>query len=288
MFSEGTVGSHGERVCARLYADVIPFTTGARDGEEPMTTDLDVARSAGVRDDAPSQTLSRALALLELAVERPAAPSIAELADELGVHRSVVYRMLRTFEVHGLLRRDDAGRVHGAPGLAALAGQVEQDLRAAAVAELSAVSAELQMSAFLVVWDGRDCLTLATVEPPRGNVVTQRPGTRHPLGVGAPGIAIAAGLPESAWAALGETADGADIAAVRDRAEIAEARARGWAASSGEVITGVSSVAVPLVAAGETPAALAVVYATRPEDLDALGARLAAAAQRVAAALGAS
>ena len=47
-----------------------------------------------------------------------------------------------------------------------------------------------------------------------------------------------------------------------------------------------SSVAVPLAVRGQFPAALAVVFATRAEDLEAIGARLSAAAQRVAAALG--
>ena len=69
-----------------------------------------------VREGAPSQTLSRALTLLETVVEAPEPPTIADLADGLGVHRSVAYRMLRTFEAHGLLRRDGLGRVHAAPG----------------------------------------------------------------------------------------------------------------------------------------------------------------------------
>ena len=86
-----------------------------------------------VREGAPSQTLSRALTLLETVVEAPEPPTIADLADGLGVHRSVAYRMLRTFEAHGLLRRDGLGRVHAAPGLAVLARRVEQDLRAAAI-----------------------------------------------------------------------------------------------------------------------------------------------------------
>ncbi|MCG7421936.1 helix-turn-helix domain-containing protein, partial [Micrococcus sp. ACRRV] len=219
---------------------------------------------------APSQTLSRALTMLELVADRPTPPSIAELADDLGVHRSVAYRMLRTFEVHGLLRRDAAGLVHGAPGLVTLAGGVEQDLRAAAVTELSRVSDALAMTAFLVVWDGRDCLTLATVEPPRGNLVTQRPGTRHPLGVGAPGIAIASVLP----------AEGQDRPAVR------EARARGWAASRDEVITGVGSVAASVPAAAGMPAALAVVFTSPAVDEEAVGAELAAAARRLGAVLG--
>lgn len=233
-----------------------------------------------VREGAPSQTLSRALTLLETVVEAPEPPTIADLADGLGVHRSVAYRMLRTFEAHGLLRRDGFGRVHAAPGLAVLARRVEQDLRAAAMPHLTAVSTDLGMTAFLVVWDGAHCLTLATAEPPSGNLVTQRPGTRHPLGVGAPGMAIAVALTGQEWARLpGE--------APPERPELDDVRERGWAVSSDEVITGVSSVAVPLRVPGQLPAALAVVYATRPEDPVRLGDRLGEAARAVAVAFGA-
>ena len=246
----------------------------------------ETARPRPVRPDAPSQSLSRALTMLEDVAEASVPPTIAELAEGLGVHRSVAYRMLRTFEEHGLLRRDASGRVHGAPGLAVLAGGVEQDLRAAALPELTAVSAELHMSAFLVVWDGVDCITMATVEPPRGNLVPQRPGTRHPLGVGAPGIALAAAMPEQEWAAWRAGRPEAGGEGPAERPEVAAARERGWASSRDEVITGVSSVAVPLAVRGQSPAALAVVFATRPEDQEAIGARLAVAAQRVGAALG--
>ena len=236
---------------------------------------------APAREGAPSQTLSRALALLEAVVEAAEPPTIADLADGLGVHRSVAYRMLRTFEAHGLLRRDGLGRVHSAPGLAVLARRVEQDLRTAAMPHLSAVSADLGMTAFLVVGDGSTCLTLATVEPPRGNLVTQRPGTRHPLGIGAPGMAVALALPEQEWEQRRDDA-------APERPELGEARERGWAVSRDEVITGVSSVAVPLSVPGQLPAALAVVYATRPEDPERLGGRLKEAAQAVAASLGAA
>ncbi|MDN5755801.1 MAG: helix-turn-helix domain-containing protein, partial [Micrococcaceae bacterium] len=44
----------------------------------------------------PAQTLSRGLRALEIITDRPEPPTIAELADELGVHRSIAYRILRT------------------------------------------------------------------------------------------------------------------------------------------------------------------------------------------------
>ncbi|MBD4392252.1 ArsR family transcriptional regulator, partial [Xanthomonas citri pv. citri] len=105
--------------------------------------------------------------------------------------------------------------------------------------------------------------------------------TRHPLGVGAPGMAIAVALPGQEWVRLHGDAP-------PERPELEDVRERGWAVSTDEVITGVSSVAVPLQAPGQLPAALAVVYATRPEDPARLGDRLEQAARAVAAEFGAA
>ena len=251
----------------------------------PRSTTTTAASSGtgGASSSASSQTLDRGIRVLEVVTGSAQPPTIAEIAGELGVHRSIVYRILRTLEDRRLVRRDAAGRVHGAPGLAVLARGVEQDLQAAALPELTAISQDLGMSAFVAVWDDQDCTTLVTVEPQQGNLVTQRPGTRHPLGRGGPGLAIAASLEPDQLAAAAE----AGIIQDPVRPEIAEARARGHATSRSEVIAGVCSVAVPLRVPGQLPAAVAVVYADRAEDTEAIGRRLDVGAAAIAAALGA-
>lgn len=234
--------------------------------------------AAGTPRAAHSQTLSRGLQMLELVVSAPAPPSIAEVASQLGVHRSIAYRILRTLEDHGLVTRDGAGRLIGAPGLAVLARGVQQDLQSAALPELTTLANELEMSAFVAVWGQSECITLVTVEPSRGHAVTQRPGTRHPLDRGAPGLAVQAGMtPEE----LDELTGG-----IRPRDEVEQTRRRGYALSHDEVLDGVSSVAVPLRVDGHLPASVAVVYATRQLDVDEVGRRLTASAAQVAARLG--
>ncbi len=252
----------------------------------PRSTTTTAAPSGarGASSSASSQTLDRGIRVLEVVTGSAQPPTIAEVAAALGVHRSIVYRILRTLEDRRLVRRDAAGRVHGAPGLAVLARGVEQDLQAAALPELTAISQDLGMSAFVVVWDGQDCTTLVTVEPAQGNLVTQRPGTRHPLGRGGPGLAIAASLESEQLAAAAD----AGIIEDPERPEVAAARERGHATSRGEVIPGVFSVAVPLRVPGQLPAAVAVVYADRAEDTEAIGRRLTAGAETIAAALGAA
>lgn len=229
----------------------------------------------------PAQTLSRGLRALEIITDRQDAPTIAELAEELGVHRSIAYRILRTLENHSLVRRDESGRLQGAPGLAALARGVQRDLQSAALPELTILANDLQMSAFIVVWDHDDCVTLVTVEPRQGHAtVLQRPGSRHPLSRGAPGIAIQSTMTPAEWEHIAPGNPWRD--------EAARARDCGYATSIDEVIPGVTSLAAPLRIPGQDPAALAVVYATatRTIDIDEVGRQVSAAAVAVEHALG--
>lgn len=221
-----------------------------------------------------SQTLSRGIRLLELLAEADGPLSIAELAATLGVHRSIAYRILRTLEDHRMVVRDHSGGVLLGPQLAALARGVSRDLQAAALPELTALAGELSMTAFLVVLDRDECVTLISVEPRHTNgSVVQRPGTRHPLGVGAPGIAIQSALSDAESAAL--------LPGDHLRNEAMQARHIGFATSHGEVIPGVSSVAVPLLVHGQTPAAMAVVYVASELATATIGERLVSAAESV-------
>ena len=133
--------------------------------------------TAGSAQASPSQTLSRGIRALEILADAPEPLTIAELADAMGVHRSVAYRILRTLEDHSLLVRDDGGRVQPGPGLAVLARGVARNLQTAALPELTQLANALTMSAFVAVWDREDCVTLVTVDPRHtGAAVVQHPG----------------------------------------------------------------------------------------------------------------
>jgi DNA-binding IclR family transcriptional regulator len=226
----------------------------------------------------PSQTLSRGIRALEILAEAENPLTIAELADAMGVHRSVAYRILRTLEDHSLLVRDDAGRVQPGPGLAVLARGVSRNLQTAALPELTQLANALNMTAFIAVWDHQDCVTLVSVEPRHSAAtVVQHPGSRHPISSGAPGIAIQSALTEHDWGQLAPT--------VPYRAEAAEARKRGYAASHDEVIAGVSSLAAPIRVPGGRPAAVAVVYIRSSQNPSDVAAALTAGAARIEAQL---
>jgi DNA-binding IclR family transcriptional regulator len=242
--------------------------------------DPEVTRPAPApADPAPhSQTLDRGIRVLEALAQAEQPLSTAQLAAALGVHRSIVYRILRTLEDHRLVTRNRDGRFEPGVGLSALARSVSRTLQSAALPELAAVANEVGMTCFLVVPDGEDCVTLASVEPRHSVVsVARRPGTRHPLDRGAPGIALLAGQPPRP----------------HEAPRVARAREAGYATSRGEVIPGLASIAVPLPGQGNhhPHAAIAVVFVGSDLHTDtadreaAIAARLRQAARAIAAEL---
>ncbi|MCU1480400.1 MAG: transcriptional regulator, TrmB [Subtercola sp.] len=223
-----------------------------------------------------SQTLSRGIRVLEVLADSDGTLTIAELAAALDVHRSIVYRILRTLEDHGLVVRDASGGVSLGPRMATLARGVERNLQSAALPELTEAANELGMTTFLVVLEHLECVTLLSVEP-RANVATvaQRPGTRHSLAVGAPGLAIQSLLTDRELAEHGDVERRDDAGAVGSR---------GYASSHDEVIAGLRSVAVPLAVPGSPRASIAVVYVASAIDEAEIGRRLVEAAAAIRAA----
>ncbi|WP_091705022.1 IclR family transcriptional regulator [Microbacterium sp. cf046] len=225
-----------------------------------------------------SQTLSRGIRILEILADAREPLSIDEIGRRLGVHRSVAYRLLRTLEDHGLLTRDGAGRIQLGARMAALAAGVAHDLQAEALPELTAVANDLGTTCFLVVLDHDECVTLVSVEPRHAVAsVAQRPGTRHPVTIGAPGKAILSVLPAGEW-----PADVSDHL----RGEVREAAARGFATSHDEVIPSLRSVSVPIVLRGRLPSAIAVVYVASAHGPAEIALRLQRSAAVIRDALG--
>ncbi|MEP7202729.1 MAG: helix-turn-helix domain-containing protein [Ilumatobacteraceae bacterium] len=218
---------------------------------------------------APSQTLDRGLACLDLVAASDQAVSVDAVGEALGLHRSIVYRLLRTLELRRLIERDADGDYVAGPYLAVLSRSVRRSLRAATAPVLANLAEELQMTAFLVVADGDEAVTVDSVEPTSLSAhVAYRPGTRHPIDRGAPGLALLAGRPPVSG----------------ERPEIRLAREIGWAQSEAEVIAGMASIAVPISDQG----AVAVLWlAGNPVNKTEVADRLTAAAGEITRRLGA-
>lgn len=230
-----------------------------------------------------SLTLSRGLQLLEYVCAADVAPSIGEVAQALGVHRSVAYRLLRTLEAHYLVRRDEAGKILPAAGLTNLARGVENSLQTVGLPVMTKIADALEMSCFIAVAQGTDCFTLVTVEATTSHAVTQHPGTRHHLDRGAPGVALLSGLSNQQRADL----EGLELSE-KSKADLAYAQAHGYASSFDEVIPGVGSVAVPLMVAGQLPASLAVVFPRQEVDEEHIVSLLRDGARTIIERLGAA
>ena len=215
-----------------------------------------------------SQTLDRGLACLDFVAASDRPVSVEATSSALGLHRSIVYRLLRTLEGRHLIERNADGDYLAGPYLAVLSRSVRRSLRAAAAPVLAHLAEDLQMTAFLVVADGNEAVTIDSVEPSSLNAhVAYRPGTRHPIDRGAPGLALLAGRQSVAG----------------ERAEIGRARQLGWAQSEAEVIAGMASIAVPIADQG----AIAVLWlAGNPVNTADLAERLTAAAAEVSRRLG--
>jgi len=227
--------------------------------------------SEGVGAAAPSQTLDRGLRILEILARTSASKSIADIAVDLEVHRSITYRLLRTLEAHALVERDRAGRYRLGLGLPVLARSVRYELQAVAQPRLVELADELGMTAFLVVRSGDDAVTLASMEPQDAVThVAYRLGTRHPVGQGAPGLALL--MPEEPD--------------THDREALREARRNGWASSQDEITPGLKSVAAPVLGRdGRARAAVAVVFVDDSLELAPLGRAVARVAEQMTAAL---
>lgn len=141
-----------------------------------------------------SQTLDRGLRVLKVLAGTHAGLTVTELAAELAVNRTVVYRLVATLEQHGLVRRDSRSRLHVGLGVLHLASAVQPVLRDQAAPVLRQLAETLGCTAHLTVADGDEALALAVVEPSWTDFhVSYRVGARHPLNQGAAGKAILLG-----------------------------------------------------------------------------------------------
>lgn len=225
------------------------------------------AREPVQLDSGMSKTLHHGLAVLELLAEHQNGLTVTEVADGIGVHRTVAHRLVRTLEAHHLCRRDDFKRITLGAGLVALAEPVEQDLRTVARPVLEELADQLGATVHLVVRENTTEVRALMVVEPRGAKVhvAFRGGQVDPIDRGSAGLAMLAALP----------------AAENERAEVTRARAQGFAVTHGEVIPSVGGVSA--VVPGRRGDASVSIGASvfQIDDEQALGTAVVAAAQRL-------
>lgn len=223
-----------------------------------MVTSGSTTRAAG------SQTLARGLQALELIASSAAGLTIQEVADELGVHRSIATRLLATVAEYRLIARGPDGRYRGAGGLAALARGLYSGMREVAGPIMRHLADEIGTSVALFVEESSDAVAILVAEPSTGPVrVAYREGARHPLDRGAAGYALlAAGPPRPG-----------------EDPHVTVAREAGQATSFGEILTGYWGLGVPLRISGQPAACLTLISVSEAVVRSSVEATVSAADQ---------
>ena len=180
---------------------------------------------------AGAQTLARGLSALELIATAEDGMTIQQVAERLGVHRTIASRMLGALARHRLIARDAGGRYRVGSGVIALARQFEPGLKTAASGALRHLADKAGATALVMVHDG-DCAVAVAVVEPAGLVahLVYRPGHRSPLDRGAAAYALRCQLPPEAGEPPGVT----------------RARRDKYAIAHGEVTAGAYGVAAPV------------------------------------------
>lgn len=140
-----------------------------------------------------SQTLGRGLTVLELVASSTEGLTPAQIAAELGLSRTIIYRLVGTLVEHDMLRRSPEGLLTTGLGTLKLTANVLPALREGTRDILERLAEEVGATAHLVIAEGDEALAISVVEPRHTTFhVAYRTGSRTPLNVGALGRALSA------------------------------------------------------------------------------------------------
>ncbi|MGI5200177.1 IclR family transcriptional regulator [Spirillospora sp. CA-108201] len=221
-------------------------------------------KNAGGSPQAGSQTLARGLTALMTIVETPDGMSVQDLADHLGVHRTIAYRLLQTLMSFGLVAHGSDGLYRAGARLATLADAYLPALREASLPIMKEVANEIGCTVSLFVAERSEAVSIVLVEPTTVSWHLRfKVGMRTPIDRGAAGYALLA---------AGEKVPGEPTA-------VSRARQRGYATSHGEVERGAYAVAAAIPQA--QPRACLNLITYREDQAKAAEKHIRAAAERL-------
>ncbi|WP_322857123.1 IclR family transcriptional regulator [Mycobacterium shigaense] len=178
-----------------------------------------------------SQTLARGITALQMVADSPVGLTVQLLAEQIGVHRTIAYRLLSTLSEFRLVAKGEDGRYRPAAGLAVLGASFDRNVRQLSLPTLRALADELGTTVSLLVAEGDQQVAVAVIVP--SHVAYQlsfHEGSRYALDRGAAGIALLASMPPRA----------------SERGLVTRARERGWVTTYGEIEPNTYGLAVPV------------------------------------------
>lgn len=189
-------------------------------------------KSDSVINSAPgSQTLARGLTALQAAATSRSGLTVQQVADHIGVHRTIAYRLLGTLAQFRLLAKGEDGRYRSAAALAVLGASFDNNVRQLSLPTLRGLADELDTTVSLLVAEGDQQVAIAVIVPT--NVfyqLTFHEGSRYPLDRGAAGIALLASMPPRP----------------EERDLVPQTRQQGWVITHGEIEPNTYGLAVPV------------------------------------------
>lgn len=236
-----------------------------------------------------AQTLRRGLSILKLlARHQPEGLRIGEIGRRLGLSKATAVRLTHTLADERFVVHDPASRCYrlGPESfVVGLAAEPSYALQRQATPMLRALALETGDWVFFSVQQGFEVICLSR-ESGHGPIPSDalRLGDRHPLGVGAGGLAILAALPdEEVEHALQVNGDHINeqypkspVAKIRQL--VAETRERGYTIIPGIVVPGFWALGVALLQGDGRPAGAIVLVASEsrlhPTRRAALGDRM--------------
>jgi DNA-binding IclR family transcriptional regulator len=178
-----------------------------------------------------SQTLARGLTALQLVADAPAGLTVQQVADGVGVHRTIAYRLLATLSQFRFVAKGEDGRYRPAAGLAILGASFDRNVRQLSLPTLRALADALGTTVSLLVAEGDQQVAIAVIVPTQvAYQLAFHEGSRYPLDRGAAGIALLASMP----------------ARPDERDLVARAREQGWVITHGEIEPNTYGLAVPV------------------------------------------
>ena len=178
-----------------------------------------------------SQTLARGLNALQLVAEAPAGLTVQQVADGIGVHRTIAYRLLGTLSQCRFVAKGQDGRYRPAAGLAVLGASFDRNVRQLSLPTLRALADDLGTTVSLLVAEGDQQVAVAVIVPTQvAYQLAFHEGSRYPLDRGAAGIALLASMPPRP--------DERDL--------VVRAREQEWVITHGEIEPNTYGLAVPV------------------------------------------
>ncbi|PRX46764.1 IclR family transcriptional regulator [Prauserella shujinwangii] len=224
-----------------------------------------------------SQSLDRALTLLTHLAKEP--KTLDQLAEEIGVHKSTVLRLLRTLEEHHFVHREGVRHYRLGTALFDLANQSleQRDVRRSAEPALAALNERTGHTVHLASYEDGEVVYIDKFEGHHSVRMYSRVGKRAPLHCTAVGKVLVASFPprrrQDVAAGLDYPAlTASTITSARDYlAELDLVAERGFALDNAEHEDFIHCVAAPIRGArGEVLAAASLSVPRVLLDLDGL------------------